>query len=231
MQNATMRLQLFLFSAFLTLAMNPAFAADSAAIVDTALQHARLQTRDLPGKVSIEIGQFDGSRLPNCDVLEAYTPPGGKMIGRTQIGVRCLAPASWRVLLAANISVSGNYLTTTRTLLAGEIIQASDLAILTGDLATLPAGVLTDPAKAIGMTVRNSLAAGNVLRSNQLLAPIVIRQGQTVRVISTGEGFSVSAEGKAIGNASVGQVTQVRMSSGQTVSGIAKPDGSVEVSF
>ena len=79
--------------------------------------------------------------------------------------------------------------------------------------------------------MRNSLGAGQPLRSDQLLSPLVIRQGQTVRVISSGSGFSVSAEGKAINNATIGQLVQIRMESGQTVSGTARADGSVEISF
>jgi len=56
-------------------------------------------------------------------------------------------------------------------------------------------------------------------------------QGQTVRLISKGPGFRVSAEGKALANVGVGQLAQVRTASGQTVSGVARPDGTVEVSF
>jgi flagella basal body P-ring formation protein FlgA len=41
----------------------------------------------------------------------------------------------------------------------------------------------------------------------------------------------VSAEGKALANVGVGQLAQVRTASGQTVSGVARPDGTVEVSF
>jgi len=98
-------------------------------------------------------------------------------------------------------------------------------------MSSLPTGVITDPASATGKTLRNSLGAGQPLRSDQLLAPLVIRQGQTVRVISKGPGFAVSSEGKAINNAAVGQIAQIRMNTGQTVSGIAQADGSVEISF
>ncbi|MDP3440758.1 MAG: flagellar basal body P-ring formation chaperone FlgA, partial [Azonexus sp.] len=102
---------------------------------------------------------------------------------------------------------------------------------LSGDISSLPTGVVVDPANAIGKTLRNSLGAGQPLRSDQLLAPLVIRQGQTVRVISSGPGFSVSSEGKAMNNAAEGEIAQIRMNTGQTVSGIARNDGSVEISF
>ena len=210
---------------------SPIFAADSAIILDTAQQHLRLQTKGLPGNATITIGQFDGTRLPPCTAHEAFSPQGSRSIGKTNVGVRCLSPNAWTVLIPAQIAVSGNYVTTSRALIAGQTIQAGDLATLSGDVSNLPSGIVNDPASAIGKTLRNSLGPGQALRIDQLLAPLVIRQGQTVRVITNGSGFSVSAEGKAINNATIGQLVQIRMESGQTVSGMARADGSVEISF
>ncbi|MBS1141016.1 MAG: flagellar protein FlgA [Proteobacteria bacterium] len=206
-------------------------AAETDIVIDTAERYVRLQTQGIPGKVQISMGQLDVSRLPPCSAHEAFSPPGTRMSGKTHIGVRCLGPNIWSVLVPVQVAISGNYLTTTRPLVAGQAITVGDIAVRTGDLSALPTGVVTDPKSAIGKTLRNSLGSGQPLRSDQLLAPLVIRQGQTVRVISAGPGFAVSAEGKAMNNAAEGQLAQIRMASGQTVSGIAKADGSVEVSF
>lgn len=209
----------------------PGLAADLRIIQDTAEQHIRLQTQGLPGKVTVAMGQIDVSRLPPCSIHEAFTPSGSHLLGKTSVGVRCLGPGSWTVLIPAQIAVTGNYVTTSRPLLAGQVIQSDDLATISGDVSRLPTGILSDPAQAVGKTLRNSLGAGQALRKDQLLAPLVIRQGQTVRVVSRGDGFAASAEGKALGNAAQGQLVQVRMSSGQTVSGTAQNDGSVEIVF
>jgi len=216
----------------LALTLSPSlFSADAELVLDTAERYVRLQTQGLPGKVTITMGKLDASRLPPCTALEAFSPRGTRLSGRTYIGVRCLGPNIWSVLVPAQIAVTGNYVTTTRPLAAGQALQAGDLTTLSDDMSSLPTGVITDPASAIGKTLRNSLGAGQPLRSDQLLAPLVIRQGQTVRVISKGPGFAVSSEGKAINNAAVGQIAQIRMNTGQTVSGIAQADGSVEISF
>lgn len=209
----------------------PAFAADAAMILDTAEQHIRLQTKNLGGKATITMGQLDANKLPPCSALEAFTPQGSKIVGRTHIGVRCLSPNSWSVLVPAQIAVAGNYVTTSRPLIAGQLIGESDLVILSGDVSHLPAGVASDPSGVVGKTLRNSLGAGQTIRFDQLVAPIVIRQGQTVRVISKGSGFSVSAEGKAVNNATLGQPAQIRMNSGQTITGTARADGSVEIEY
>lgn len=206
-------------------------AAESDVVIDTAERYVRQQTIDHPGKVKIRMGQLDISRLPPCSGHEAFLPPGTRLSGKTYIGVRCIGPNIWSVLVPAQISIIGEYVTTSRPLKAGHTISPGDLSILNGDLATLPGSVITDPQSAIGKTLRNSVSSGQPLRGDQLLAPLVIRQGQTIRVISRGNGFSVSAEGRALNNAAEGQLAQVRMNSGQTVSGIAQADGSVEISF
>jgi flagella basal body P-ring formation protein FlgA len=215
----------------LLFACNPLVAAESDLVLDTVERHARLQTQGLHGKVSIRVGRLDVSRLPPCLAHEAYTPQGARMLGKTTVGVRCLAPNVWNILVPIEIAVTGNYVTTARPILAGKAIQTDDLHVLSGDIASLPTGIVADPANALGKTLRNSLAAGQLLRGDQLISPIAIRQGQSVRIISKGPGFSVSGEGKALTNAAEGQAVQVRTSSGQTVSGTARADGSVEISF
>lgn len=205
--------------------------ADLRIVQETAEQHIRLQTQGLPGTPTITIGSINISRLPPCSVHEAFTPQGSSLVGKTLIGVRCLAPNSWSVLIPAQIAVSGNYVTSSRPLVAGQVIQSEDLATISGDVSRLPAGIVADPTQAIGKTLRNSLGAGQPIRKDQLLAALVIRQGQTVHVTSRGPGFSASAEGKALNNAAEGQIVQIRMISGQTVNGVAQNDGSVEISF
>lgn len=218
----------FLF--ILTLA-GTGHTAETDLVVDTAERYVRQQTQGLPGKIQIKMGSLDVSRLPPCTAHEAFSPSGTRLSGKTHVGVRCLGPAIWSVLVPVHIAITGSYVTTSRPLVAGQTISAGDLIVSTGDLSAMPTGILGDPQFAIGKTLRNSLGAGQPLRSDQLVAPLVIRQGQTVRVISAGPGFAVSSEGKAMNNAAEGQIAQIRMGSGQTVSGPAKADGSVEISF
>ena len=108
---------------------------------------------------------------------------------------------------------------------------ASDVVVRKGDLGTLPANILTDPAQAIGKTVKSGAAAGQPLRSDALIAPWAVQQGQNVKLVTKGAGFSASSEGKSLNNATEGQVVQVRTGSGQSVSGIARAGGVVEISY
>lgn len=216
---------LFLLSFFCT---SIASANDAGLILQVAEQHLRQQTQGQ--SATITMGQLDSSRLPACTAMEAFTPQGGKLIGKIHVGVRCLAPNSWSILVPAQIAVNGNYLVTSRALLAGQVIQAGDVQLQSGDLARLPTGTINEVSRAIGKTLRNSLGAGQVVRNDQLLAPLAIQQGQTVKVIYRGSGFSASSDGVAMNNAAAGQVVRARMPSGQTISGIATEDGNIEIS-
>ena len=211
------------------LIFGPAFAQNEAAL-EVAESFLRAQTQGLPSKASITMGQVNISRLAPCTTYEAFFPPGTRVAKRTYVGVRCLSPNTWNILIPAQIAVTGNYVATARALSVGQLIQPADLTTQSGDIFSLPTGTVTNINDAIGKVLKNSIGAGQALRENQIQAAFSIKQGQTVKVISKGPGFSVSAEGKAINNASPGQVVQVRMESGQVISATAKADGTIEIS-
>jgi len=193
---------------------------------------ARRESAGLPGTVTLAVTPFDSRlSLPRCAAPEPFIPPGGKLWGRSSVGVRCAAPVAWSVYAVVNVDVTGEYLVTARPIAQGETITAADFAPLRGDLAKLPAGAITDPQAAIGKQAAMSIGTGQPLRRDMLRAANVVVQGQSVKLVTQGAGFRVSADGRALGNASEGQPVQVRAPSGQTVSGIARAGGLVEVRF
>lgn len=185
-----------------------------------------------PGRVSVEVGALDASlQLPACRQLEAFLPPGARLWGTVNVGARCVAGASWTVYLPVTVRVEAPVVVAARPLSAGRVLTPDDLSLATHDLTRLPAGVLTETGQAVGQTLNVGLLPGAPLRQDMLRPPVVVRQGQTVKLVARGGGFTVSAEGRALGNAAAGQSVQVRTSSGQTVTGVARSDGTVEVSF
>ena len=192
----------------------------------------RAQTRGLPGKVSHRVTPLDPrTQLAECEAFDLFFPTGSAPWGKTTIGIRCLGPSSWTIYVQAQVSIQAHYLVAARPLTAGQTLGESDLLRRTGDLGTLPSSVLLGTEQAIGKTVKIGIAAGQPLRSDQLVEPWAIQLGQSVKTVTRGTGFSVSSEGKALNNATEGQVVQVRTPSGQTVSGIARPGGVVEIAY
>jgi flagella basal body P-ring formation protein FlgA len=199
------------------------------AVVEQFLQ---TQTAGLPGEVTVKVGAIDArTALAACPAPEAFLQPGARAWGKTTVGVRCTAPSTWTLFVQAQVNVKAEYVAAALPLAQGQAIEAGQLVLVKGDIAAMPNGIVTDMAQAIGRTPTVSLAAGTPLRLDGLRSKPVIQQGQAVRLTTTGNGFSVSGEGKAIGNAGEGQVVQVRTSSGSVVSGTAKAGGMVEVAF
>ncbi|MDC8759330.1 flagellar basal body P-ring formation chaperone FlgA [Janthinobacterium fluminis] len=191
-----------------------------------------LQTAGLPGKVSVTVGAVDPRlNLPACPAPQAFLAPGSRAWGKTTVGVRCTAPSPWTMYIQASVAVQADYIASAVPLAQGQAIEAGQLVSLRGDLAALPAGIATDIGQVLGRSANVSLPAGTPLRLDTLRSKAVVQQGQLVRMVSSGAGFRVSAEARAIGNASEGQVVQVRTPAGQQISGVARAGGLVEVAF
>lgn len=203
-----------------------------AALRTVAEQFLKTETAGLPGEVTVKVGAIDTrTALAACPAPEAFLQPGARAWGKTTVGIRCTAPSNWTLFVQAQVNVKADYVAAALPLAQGQPIEQSQLVLVKGDIAAMPNGIVTDMAQAIGRTPTVSLAAGTPLRLDNLRSKPVVQQGQAVRLVSNGSGFSVSGEGKAIGNAGEGQVVQVRTSGGSVVSGTAKAGGMVEVAF
>lgn len=186
----------------------------------------------LPGEVSVTVGRMDPlNQLPACAELVPFFPAGARAWGQTNVGVRCESPVEWTIYLPARVEVLTDYVAVARPLRPGQIVGLADLKRERGDLAALPEATITDPAQAVGHHVRIAVGAGAPLRTTHLRLPPAVRQGQNVKVVSRGPGFSVSSEGRALNGATEGETVRVRMPGGQVISGIARNGGVVEVGF
>lgn len=223
---------LFLLPALLVLVGTPAQAAEAEPIQHAIEDFLRVQTKGLPGQVQHSIGAINSSGLPDgCRHLDVTMDAGARPWGRTHVNVRCTDGATWRLYVPVQIDVVASYLVSARPLGRGQVLTEADIAPHQGNLSDLPADILTDAAQAIGQASSVSLPAGRPLRSSMLRQPLVIKQGQSVKVLSTGPGFQVATEGRALNNAATGQVVQVRLASGQVISGVARTDGTAEVRY
>ena len=188
------------------------------------------ETTGLPGIVKIKIGAIDSRlNLANCVALEAFTPPGSKLWGKTTVGIRCAAPQPWTMYVTGTVQVWSDYFITSHTIAQGQLITDSDISKLNGDLTALPNGLITQADQAVGRIAAVSLFSGLPLRQDVLKTQQMIVQGQTIQLMSNGTGFKVSTEAQALNNANSGQLVRVKTASGQVITGLAKAAGLVEV--
>lgn len=228
---------LFPSLSLLALFSAPAFASapangkqDPRLIRETVAGFLRTQSAGLPGQAEITVGEVDARlSLPSCAALEPALPPGSRAWGNTTVMVHCSVPSPWTVYVRATVKVVADYVVSARPLAQGQILTAADLSTRRGDLTQLPPGIVTDPDQAFGRTMAGSIPFGSPLRGDMLRARAAVVQNQSVKLVSSGRGFSVSAEGKALGNAAEGQIVKVRSMSGPIVSGIARAGAIVEV--
>jgi flagella basal body P-ring formation protein FlgA len=209
----------------------PAAGRQDAELIRQAVEsYLRTHAASRGGEASFVIGTIDaGNRLSPCAALEASLPAGARAWGRTAVLVQCHSAPGWSLYVPVQVTVQGEYLVAARSLAQGQVVAEEDLIVQRGDLAQLPAGVLSDVGEAVGHTAAVSILAGRPLRSGMLRRALAVRQGQSVKLVTRGAGFSVSVEGKALANAAEGQFVQARTASGRTLAGIAREGSVIEV--
>ncbi|NKJ45965.1 flagella basal body P-ring formation protein FlgA [Burkholderia sp. SG-MS1] len=202
---------------------------DAEAIHAAALAFLQQQSAGLPGKIDITVASAFPRGLSACAALEPFMPTGARLWGRMTVGVRCAGERPWTIYLQARISLHATYYLAARAMAPGEVLTAADLVARDGDLTGLPQAIVTDPSQAVGSVSLVRIAGGMPLRRDMLKSASAVAIGQTVRVVAAGDGFSISAEGSAMNNASPGQQVRVKTANGQVISGIVKDGATVEI--
>lgn len=211
----------------------PAAAAgqtDLATIQRAAASWLDQQLAQYQGGSSYTFGKLDNRlRLEPCNAMDIQAAPGYRLAGNSMLRVRCADGATWAVNLPVKISVQATYYVAARPLPSGHVLADGDLIPQQGDLGQLQGSVILDPNDALGRTLSSAVAAGGAVRSEMLRAPMVVQQGQKVRVVMRAGGVEVSNDGFALNNAAEGQNVRVRVGNNTIVQGIARSGGVVEV--
>ena len=229
--NTTMKKQLIAFLCLLFLCVPIAWSGEKqshAELSKVAMEFIQAKTQGMPGKITFKVDDIDPRvAFPPCSQLEAFLPTGAQMQGKTSIGVRCNEKNGWSLFLSATITTTMNMLVSSKPLQQGQVINAGDFNVQSGEL-TQP-GIITDESQALGKVLKFSIGAGQLLKHDMFRLPYVVTQGQTVQLFLEGGGIKLRSEGQALNNAAEGQAAQVKVPSGQVINGIARGDGTVEV--
>lgn len=190
---------------------------------------SRHVNEQLPG-ASVEAATLDSRlRVAQC-AADLHTATFGTPANAAwTVAVSCSSPA-WTLYVPVRISNEHGVLIATRNLRAGETLATDALSIQKRDTAKMPAGYVTDPQLAVGKVLRQPVAAGAPLVPDMLGAPITIRRGQIVTLLSRVGAIEVRAQGKALADGTAGDHISVENDSSQrVVEGRVGADGSVEV--
>lgn len=166
---------------------------------------------------------------PPCAAAQVDVLPGQRLWGRITVTLRCFAPNHWELYVPVAVRRFGSYLVTARPLRHRETISPQDVQVVEGELTALPEDVVRTASEAVGKRLRVSVAPGQPLRSSWLTAPIVVHNGQTVKIIQQGSGFRVETEGRAMNSAAANEPVRVILPNRRIIEGHATPDGAVIV--
>ncbi|SAK43630.1 flagellar basal body P-ring biosynthesis protein FlgA [Caballeronia temeraria] len=209
----------------------PATMQDGESIRAVTLAFLQQQAAGLPGKVEITVTPVFPRGLAACSALDPFMPTGARLWGRLTVGVRCVGERPWTLYVQARVSINATYYTAARAIAPGEVLSNADLVARDGDLTAMPQAIVTDPAQAVGAVALSRVPAGLPLRTDMLRAASSVSIGQNVHVVAGGSGFSISADGTAMSNASPGQQVRVKTAGGQIITGIVKDSQTVEVAL
>jgi len=183
-------------------------------------------------RVEVEVGALDPRlKLGPCARVTPYLPAGMRLWGRAQVGLRCTEGARWSVYLPVTVKVFAKAWTVNQPLAVGTVVSAAHLQLDEIDVAAEPSPVIAQAQAAIGRSVARALKTGQGLRDADLKPRQWFAAGDTVRIVSVGTGFAISADGQALSNGIEGQPIKVRTEGGRVVVGRATGTRQVEVSL
>lgn len=200
--------------------------------IETLVREAAQRELSYLGDIRIEVQAIQaGASLDAapCARPEVQTTRGARLWGRSAALLRCPGQVSWSLRVPVNVRVWGSALVATRPLMASAPIEAADLREATVELTQEPQGVVTDFAQLAGQVPTRIIRTGQPIALIALRAQPVVRQGDPVKVMGRGKGFSVATEGVALNTAAQGQSVRVRTPTGRILTGIAQGGRIVEV--
>ncbi|MEE2945370.1 MAG: flagellar basal body P-ring formation chaperone FlgA [Pseudomonadota bacterium] len=119
-----------------------------------------------------------------------------------------------------------------RRVMPEEILTEHDIELVDMPWARVHAFAITDFDDLYGMQVRRLLAPGRPVHRQSVIPPIVVARGERVTIELKYGPLALTAKGKAIGDAHLGQeVRVVNLASNKTITAVATADGVVEAQF
>jgi len=197
-----------------------------------ALREAAAAAGGAQSRIEVVVGEIDSRlALAACNRTEVFLPAGARFWGRAFAGIRCVEGATWSINVPVTVRVFGPALVASRALTAGAAIQAEDVRTAEVEWTREAQGVATSPAQLDQRVLARPISSGQPIPLAALRAPQAVGQGEPVRVVGRGNGFSISAEGVALASAVAGQSVRVRTESGRILTGTARAGRLVEVQF
>ncbi len=183
-------------------------------------------------RIDISVGEADARlHLAPCERAEPFLRSGTRLWGRVFVGLRCVSGARWSINVPVQVRVYGPGLVAARALPAGQPIGESDVRAEQVEWTRAPHGVARELSELQQRTASRTIESGEPIALDALRDVPAVAQGDPVKLVGRGEGFSITTDAVALAAASVGQPVRVRIESGKIMTGTARVGRIVEVTF
>jgi flagella basal body P-ring formation protein FlgA len=211
-----------------------AFFEPEASVIDAALALARQSATALAplhARIEATAGALDARlRLAPCARVEPFLAPGLPAWGATRVGLRCVSGrVLWRAFIPVQVQVLAPAWTSKAALPGGAVVATDQWELVETDWAASASPPLGALATIAGRTLARPVNPGQALRESDLQARRWFANGQAVRILATGPGYSIQSEGLALGHGIEGQPVRVRTEAGRILTGQAVGEALVEV--
>lgn len=206
--------------------------ADSASEIVRRFVTAEVAREQPTLRAEITVGELDARlRLAPCARTEAYLHQGTRLWGQVFVGYRCMQRPGWSVSIPVNVRLYGSALVAVEPIAALHTVPSGAVRREQVEVTREPAGVVGDIAELEDRICTRSIEAGQPIPLSCLRMQPAVGQGDMVKLVGLGSGFTISTDGTALATAIAGETVRVRTESGRTVSGVARKGRVVEVNF
>ncbi|MEN9465426.1 MAG: hypothetical protein RL217_1607 [Pseudomonadota bacterium] len=167
--------------------------------------------------------------LPSCtepwqmNLLRPLQP------GRNGIEISCTTPY-WKQNFAVQLHSYRRVAVLARAVENGEVLQQADVNFVRYDAGALSKNSLTQSAQVLGLQSKRALKAGTILNADMLLAPTLIKRGDSIRIRVNKPGIEIEMIGTAMEAGKLGERVLVRNDSSQkTLTATVMSAGVVQV--
>ena len=184
--------------------VNGAKIAEAAtAFLSQTAMGATINRVDMPSDIQAPVGKLE---------LFPELSGGLRYIGVTTVNVAIRAdgrsflktPVRFEVRRFQDVVVAAGNLN------AGDILTEKSVRLERLDTGSMPAGYLTETAKAVGLQVRYPMPPGSVLSERSLTRPLLIRRGEQVRIVARIGEIEIYANGVSYSQGAVGDLVRVQ---------------------
>lgn len=165
---------------------------------------------------------------PPCAQLVAVEALDTRQSAHMRFVARCPDPGGWRYEYLVRARVSALVAVAAGAVAVGEALTGEMVALERRDITNV-SDPIGEVAQAVGQSSRRMLRAGDILRSSQLAAPLLVKRGDHVVMRARREGIEVSTSGEALDAGGRGATVRVKNSaSGQVMRMRVTGPGTVE---